>query len=400
MNYYKNIEELLSLKLLKEVSHLVNDKSKIELVKIIKKYTKKDLKNRIINIATFIKYNVSSEVSWCDRIFLIKNVLKNDSSSLKSFIIRYGEKDGEKLFSIKNNKTKPILDCSNITEWKKRYENVGESLDKYIKLYGEKNGVVKWNEYKKKRKCTYKNNKTNGKIYLNGRTLNEYISRYGKDVGKKKYEIRNNKQKYRFSVDYYIEKYGFELGNEKWNNYRKTMIKTTLKSYISRYGKEVGKKKYELFIKNLKYNNSLDFFIKKYGIENGENKWNEYRNKTIFKKQKYSKISQELFWYVYDILNEKQKKFVYFAEKNSEYFFRKNKTIIFADFKLKNIIVEFDGEYWHSSKESKIRDKIKDNIYYENNCFLLRINERDYLNNKNNVINTVVEFINKNIKYD
>jgi len=271
MNYYKNIEELLSLKLLKEVSHLVNDKSKIELVKIIKKYTKKELRNRIINIATFIKYNVSSEVSWCDRIFLIKNVLKNDSSSLKSFIIRYGEKDGEKLFLIKNNKTKPILDCSNITEWKKRYENVGESLDKYIKLYGEKNGIVKWNEY---------------------------------------------------------------------------------------------------------------------------------RNKTIFKKQKYSKISQELFWYVYDILNEKQKKFVYFAEKNSEYFFRKNKTIIFADFKLKNIIVEFDGEYWHSSKETKIRDKIKDNIYYENNCFLLRINERDYLNDKNNVINTVVEFINKNIKYD
>jgi len=36
-------------------------------------------------------------------------------------------------------------------------------------------------------------------------------------------------------------------------------------------------------------------------------------------------------------------------------------------------VIEFDGEYWHSSETANKRDKIKDNVLLERNYKLLRI---------------------------
>jgi very-short-patch-repair endonuclease len=61
------------------------------------------------------------------------------------------------------------------------------------------------------------------------------------------------------------------------------------------------------------------------------------------------------------------------------------------DYKLgKNILIELDGEYWHSSDETKINDKLKNEIAKSNGFTLIRVNDKhvkslDFLNNLKNI---------------
>jgi very-short-patch-repair endonuclease len=57
------------------------------------------------------------------------------------------------------------------------------------------------------------------------------------------------------------------------------------------------------------------------------------------------------------------------------------------DFKLgKKILIELDGEYWHSKKEVKINDSLKNEIAKENGYTLIRISDRHVKN---------IDFLNK-----
>lgn len=405
MRYYETIDELLKLK--KFNSIIFDDKLKcsfeFELLKIIKIYSRKELNNRLQNIYNFIYYNVDNLISWVDRLKIIQNKLKNDSSSLYSHIIRYGDIEGEKKFNQKNIK------CSQTLEkyvnmygeighemWRKKYENNGHSLNKYILKYGSEIGCVKWNNYINKRKLTYLKNKNFGKKYRNGRTLDEYIDNYGVEMGSELYNKRNLEQSYRFSKKYYINKYGDEQGKIMWDEYRKSMKKTSKISFIERYGEELGIIKYDELIKKKIYQNSLDYYIVKYGDEQGKIMWDEYRNKTIFKVQKYSKISQELFWCIYENINDNLKKICKFAELNFEWFIRDNKTIYFFDFVIGNIVIEFDGSYWHSLEKTIKNDRIKENVLLNSKYKLLRIPEKSYLDNKEDIILMCLNFIKEN----
>lgn len=213
---------------------------------------------------------------------------------------------------------------------------------------------------------------------------------------KKKYHIRNEKQSYRFSILYYIEKYGEIEGNIKWKLYKKNVDKTSLKSFVKRYGDMIGKSRYNEYINNLRYRNSLNYFVEKYDNIEGKIKWDEYRDKTIFKKQKYSKISQDLFWLIYEKLDEKQKDFCMFAELNNERFIKTDKSIFFIDFVVKNVAIEFDGSYWHSLENVKKRDLLKTSLINHSGYSLLRIPENDFLKNKDDVIIKCVEYIKLN----
>lgn len=110
----------------------------------------------------------------------------------------------------------------------------------------------------------------------------------------------------------------------------------------------------------------------------------------------YSKISQKIFWAIYDNLTDEQKKDCYFKELNNEYFFKINNNFIFVDFKCGNKIIEFDGIYWHKNTNDK--DQIRNKIYEKNNHDLLIINEKDLKNKKNvvgnHLLNKCLSFIN------
>lgn len=115
-----------------------------------------------------------------------------------------------------------------------------------------------------------------------------------------------------------------------------------------------------------------------------------------------SKISQELFWKLYKILNNPDK--CYFAELNYEKsikitskdrkkfnnFNKLNKYNYFVDFMNDNKIIEYDGEYWHLDKE---KDLIKDNFLKYKGYKILRISDKQYKNNKEKVLNDCIEFL-------
>ena len=67
------------------------------------------------------------------------------------------------------------------------------------------------------------------------------------------------------------------------------------------------------------------------------------------------------------------------------------------DFKIgRKILIELDGEYWHSKEEVKLNDKIKNKIAEINNYVLIRVSDKEVKNlNFINKIKKIYDEINK-----
>lgn len=195
-----------------------------------------------------------------------------------------------------------------------------------------------------------------------------------------------------------MKKYGKEAGEKQWEEYTKSMCKTTLKSFIERHGDELGKKRYEIFINRIKYTNSEKYYIEKYGEVDGKIKYKELvLSKMAQFKDKYSKVSQDLFWNIYDGIIEKDNEKCYFYELNDEYTFfvwNNDIKIINVDFKMGNKIIEFDGDYLHSKEEQIKIDKMRDDYLIKKGYIVKRVKEKEYKLNKECVINECLKFLN------
>jgi hypothetical protein len=155
---------------------------------------------------------------------------------------------------------------------------------------------------------------------------------------------------------------------------------------------------------------SLEKCIEKYGKEKGTERWKQRQEKWLksYPRNSFSKISQELFWKVYDkIKDEIDPNDIYFAtidcgnlieNKNKEFVIKTKQTCRRLDFyiKSKNICIEFDGDYWHGPKrgnkeldylrEQEIKNTIKDIQIYH-------IKEQDYRNYPEKTVNKCLEII-------
>ena len=374
------MKKISTEELLKRKNFDTLDKTKIterhlsEISKILEVYNCQTIKNRLKNIHDFIKYDVDGD--WLYRINIIRTVLVNDVMSDYSLEIRYGK---ENVSVIKKELSKKVshtlekyLEKYGEVEGKVKWEEFKEKsktpwgLESCVKKYGECKGKIKWKERLNK-KINTQNERKKNKPYRNGRTLTEYQNRYGVKDGYDKWLKRNNKHSYRFSKKYYIETYGDKIGNEKWLEYKLTMNKTSLTSFIGRYGEIEG---------NIKYKNHITKLFKS----------------GLF----YSKISQELFYLIYDKIDKVKHKDIRFAKLNGEEIFydKINNNTILVDFKCGNKIIEFDGEYWHSKPEQIEKDKLRDNYLISKGYHILRVKESDYKNDKEKIITECLMFLN------
>lgn len=168
----------------------------------------------------------------------------------------------------------------------------------------------------------------------------------------------------------------------------------TLSYYITRgYSEEEAKAK----LKERQTTFSLEKCIEQHGEEEGRKRWLERQEKWLknYKKQNYSKISQKLFWQIYEKLDKNLQ--CYFKELNDEYTLRCNNKIIKPDFIILDTkkVIEFDGNYWHSKARGNItRDKNRDNSLMETGYKVLHILERDYNGNSKETVNKCLEFLN------
>lgn len=140
--------------------------------------------------------------------------------------------------------------------------------------------------------------------------------------------------------------------------------------------------------------------ISKHGTEKGLEIWLKRQEKWAknYKKSNYSKVSQKLFWSVYNLLENKSN--IHFAElgekdTNNEIVLKlKNRTIKpdFINMSTKKII-EFDGAYWHDVQQNPYREHERDKALVDYGYEILHIKEYDYYENKEECIKKCLMFL-------
>ena len=194
---------------------------------------------------------------------------------------------------------------------------------------------------------------------------------------------------------------------------KKCSPKFNSKAYFKSKNEENFEEKYKENTQRLSSQNkgvlTLKWFKTKYGDEIGEEKYHDHYTK-IFDNRKnmsYSKISQKLFWQIFDKIQNNDN--IFFEELNKEKHINLNKddkkifgdekkVRINLDFVYKNKVIEFNGEYWHSSQKSREID-LKRKLICENKGYeVLFVWEKEFKEFPDEVINRCLRFLNDNVK--
>lgn len=182
------------------------------------------------------------------------------------------------------------------------------------------------------------------------------------------------------------------------NNYSTTTEYYTSRGFTLEEAKDIISKRQSTF--------SLAICIEKYGEELGKQRWLDRQEKWLNSdgvkqmKSGVSKISQEMFASLYSKLDDD----IYFFATNgelgvnNEYILVTETGIVKLDFfaPTKKRIIEFDGDYWHDDNPGKKCSVIRDakilNTYPDYK--ILHIWESEYRQNKQGTIERCLQFLN------
>lgn len=259
----------------------------------------------------------------------------------------------------------------------------------------------------------YQNHKKMGSF---SRTLNGYISRLGVEEGTIKYKEKNSKlsvgteslkkrnfsdsviktikdthrNKSRHTLDNYIAKFGIELGQQKYNNYQnKSRVSVrSVKELMERKGYTLEQAKEK--VKQVQ-TRTIDTFVEKHGNIQGPVLYDKYiKNKTSkLDNTTYSSIQINFACSLYEMINENNldvifsglpftpSKYIKFDKNDIDNYLKLQwciPDIILSD----KIIIEFDGEYYHSFQNIKEKDILKGKLLKKIGYSIIRISETDF----------------------
>jgi hypothetical protein len=230
-----------------------------------------------------------------------------------------------------------------------------------------------------------------------------------------------------------IEKAMNTLRQEKENNPNYQLQPVQIKYWINKGYSEVEAKK---LVSERQKTFTLEKCIKKYGEEEGIKKWksrqdkwqNTLKSKPLeeqirINKAKFnngvgfSKISQKIFWEIYNYnIATMVNLDVYFAELNKdendimdssgtshEYcLVDEYNKFYFLDFYIKklNLLIEFDGDYWHNVRGNKERDAIREKniLTVLPGLKIIRISEKEYKEKSSIILESIKNDINARIE--
>lgn len=223
------------------------------------------------------------------------------------------------------------------------------------------------------------------------------INLYGQQEGTKKFDSYRKKQADTNSFQYKKQKYGYT--KQQFDEYNKNRA-VTLELSIKRHGIQNGTKIYNDYCQRQAYAGcKLQYFQQKYGIEdgtriykeigkckarnlqqfvieNGEDigniKYQQYINKIrkhlLSLNKKYSKVSQQLFLYIYQKLPELNSQFFFPQHpiNSKEWIVSVSSFFYFLDFydKKTKKVIEFYGNFWHADPKKYLE---QDLVYIPNN---------------------------------
>ena len=344
-------------------------------------------------------------------------------------------------------------DCRKLVQWKEPCQYVLSPNKKYNKF-----GLLSLSKHSK-----YSSILREPRVYNN----HEYHLHYCYDCACKRFpEIKDkkfplspasNRSKFLFEIndddfkaitnnvclrtkDFYINKFGLEKGQEKWNNYCQKQSLTnmfeykhlkfgwseeqfrnynksracTLDNFKKRYGEEIGLQKWDNYIERQRFTMSVDYFIQEYGKEEGLEKYINFCN------ARYNAGGNSHSMICDEFCSELVK---YFPDNKiicnySTGYEKMIDTKYFVDYydETLNIVVEFYGDYWHGNplyfsenqklfnnltvkeKRQMDADRIKFiEKYLDTKVFIIW--ETDYRKNKNCVQELVnkIMFLNDNV---
>lgn len=196
------------------------------------------------------------------------------------------------------------------------------------------------------------------KMYIKRDSYNSIEFRYGKEA------VNHFKSKTNGSKENFVRRYGEENGTEKFNTFREKS-KHTKEKYIHQLGIEEGNKRWELYIQTKKETtgraieywlkiangnivlakelqsqsqnfSSLEFFTKKYGEENGTEKFIETNSKKANTLERYiekygEEIGKDKFAESYGFDSYKEMKSNKEGKRTSLFYDRKYRCYIFQD---------------------------------------------------------------------
>ncbi len=289
------------------------------------------------------------------------------------------------------------------------------TMNHYIDKYGQQKGKEIWEQVKRKKVKTCQDKIDRGEFNvkrLATKSLKHFQQKYGIKEGYKRYKNWCIRIRYMNSKSRYLN----QFGDDGQNICKKIKDTVSLESFCKRQGQQLGRESYrqhkEKMSKILKQVHidkpqlrrllvpNKENFVRKYGLQLGEFKYNDYivkRGEHLF-----SKSSQQLFWLLYGNLSQELKRHVRFGELNGQQAIYANyqsnypNKVIYLDFYCGYVNIEFDGQYWH--RDTKLQDQQRDTYLQSKGFKILRIKQKDWKNKllRDQIINNCKEFINEN----
>lgn len=330
-----------------------------------------------------------------EKLIIYKNVNKNKHVLISNQGKEFLRKDVmNNSFIIECNECKSHTNLHNLPNLIKPF------LCQKCRRIGERNPMFnyKFSEEEKKKQSE----RQKGKSVTPETRLKLHNSLLGKNKGKLAGE--KNPMHAKTVYDVWFKKYGKEIADEKRIQKKEKASKSLSGTKNPMAGKSV-----------------YDIWVKKYGKEMADERYEEYK-KTLSKtsswnkfnkinKQNWSKISQQLFWKIYEQIRDNYEQ-IYFGELNHEYGCETNQNFDFV-IKDNKKVLEFNGDRFHANPilykaydiplsflklyAGEIWENEKNKLQKaRNNGYDIKVIwESDYLNNKEKIIKDCIDFINE-----
>jgi G:T-mismatch repair DNA endonuclease (very short patch repair protein) len=236
------------------------------------------------------------------------------------------------------------------------------------------------------------------KLFSN--TKESIIEKYGEELGSEKWKNYQDIQAETNTFEYKAKKYN--MSKEDFDNYNKSRS-STLENFIERHGEGEGINKWEEYCERQRYTTTIDYFIEKYGEEIGKKKFEEFCLSRNLTDRKQSDLEISVFNELKTIID------------NLDISIRLE-NLYFGPFdfgnKEKKKLIEFYGTYWHTdprvynddfyhlqrrltAKQIKSRDQAK-RTYAQNSGYdIFVLWEYDWKRNKDMIIENLKRFWNE-----
>lgn len=257
-------------------------------------------------------------------------------------------------------------------------------------------------------------------------TQDNFIRKHGPVEGAARWEKYRERQSYTNSFEHKQKQHGWT--REQFNEYNKSRSQT-LEKMIQRHGEQLGIEKWHDYCERQAYTNTRDYFIKKYGPDQGIAKYLEVnRRKSVANPLVLSEKLQVSLDQAVGIVCARQHQFYSNIEKEFTDMLRNRigdlehssdskpfgrwcdalNSYVVYDIKHLDCIIEFNGDYWHANpsiyKETAvIRGKTAKDIWHRDMLKLQTVKdlefrtmtvwESDFRRNKQTIVNEVASWI-------